>query len=300
MVYSEIPVAGEPVPEWNRAKPRWGIWWEVHWISLGAAFVLLSVIFTIALLKSSKRTTCRRKPYIIAINVLLVVLCATRALYLLLDPYGSRQKLPRWLAGLLFNISFPCLTSAFCLILYVFLGVARLQLISKRLQNARFFVAVISFHFTAVLVAVICVILAPQIAEEAYVFCHLFFILWGLVLSVTFIYGGIKVIRSVKMVSKQLQRQSRTNASKVGKVTVFTSVLGLACSILHFYSLYIVYRFYRDPKERPEPWMWWAFQTCFRLIEIAMICNISYCILQRSYTRRRFFLRINPPQHMEQ
>ena len=297
---NEIPVAGKPVPDWKEAKPLWGMLWNAHWIGIGAAFGLLTVTSVVALLKLTKQGRFRSKPYIIAVNSLLFILGATRAVYLLLDPYGSKQILPRWLAGLLFNISFPCLTSAFCLILYVFLGVAKLQLVSERLQNARFFISVISLHFIVVLGAVICVVFAPQMTSVVFIICHSFFILWGLLLSVSFIYGGIKVIRSARTVSRQLKMQRRASVSKVAKVTLLTSVLGLACSILHVYSLFIVYRFFLAHEEHPEPWTWWAFQTCFRLIEIAMACNISYCILQsskRSLSASRmttFFNTISP------
>lgn len=227
-----------------------------------------------SLLLSCKKKRFGRKPYVIAINDLLLVLEATRAVYMFVDPYESHQKLRIWQAQLLFNISFPCLTSAFSLILYVFLSVAKLQLVSKNLQNVRFFIVVIT----------ILSIFEPSVTTIVFVFCHLFFIVWGLVLSVSFIYGGLNIILAMKKTSRSLQTQKRTVASKVAKVTLVTSIFGVACSGLHVYSLFIVYRFCRDDEERPEPWMWWAFQTCFRLIEIAMACNISYCIMQPADT----------------
>lgn len=280
----EIPVAGEPVPDWKVAKDLWGIAWDIHWISIGVAFALFAVSSIISLLHSSKKKL-GRKPYVIAINILLLVLGVNRAVYLLLDPYGSRQILPRWFAGLIFNLSFPCLTSAFCLIFYVFLGLAKFKLISKRLQNARLITALILLHFIVVLAAVACVIFVPKIAVEVYIFCHLFFMVWGLILSASFIYCGLKVIRKVKTLARQLQHQGQSSVSKVAKVTLVTSCLGLACSILHVYSLFVLYRFFRGNEERPEPWMWWIFQTCFRWIEIAMACTISYCIMQPSKRR---------------
>lgn len=279
-----VPYA-EPVPDWEKAKPLWGIAWEVHWIGLGVAFGLLAVIFLVALIQAKKKARFGRKPYVLAINALLLTLALSRAIYLLLDPYGSKQngvKLKKWLAGLLYNIAFPCLTSAFCLILYVFLGVAKLQLVSKRLQNARLFVAIISFHFTLIIIAEICVILAPEVADIILIICHLFFIIWGFALCVSFIYGGLKLICSINKVSKRLKTQRQTSSSKVAKITLVTSFLGLATSILHTYSLLYVYRFYRADQEPPDPWMWWVFHTCSRLLEIIMACNISYCIMQPS------------------
>ena len=236
--------------------------------------------FVVSLLLSCKKKRFGRKPYVIAVNALLLVLGLTRAIYMFLDPYESHQKLRIWQAQLLFNIWFPFLTSAFSLILYVFLSATKLQLVSKNLQNVRFFIAVITIYFSVVICATILSIFKPSVATIVFVFCHLFFIVWGLVLSVSFMYGGLNIILAMKKTSRSLHKQSQTVASKVAKVTLVTSIIGVACSGLHIYSHFIVYRFYRADKERPEPWMWWAFQTCFRLIEIAMACNISYCIMQ--------------------
>ncbi|KAL9976225.1 hypothetical protein ACROYT_G013497 [Oculina patagonica] len=113
------------------------------------------------------------------------------------------------------------------------------------------------------------------------IICQLFFIVWGLILSATFIYSGLKVIYRAKKVEKQLEKQRGANTSKVAKVTLGTSCLGLALSALQLYSLVSVYRFY-DDFAKPAPWMWWGFQTCARLIEIAMACTIAYSVMKPS------------------
>lgn len=287
-ILNSMPIA-EPVPDWVEAKQVWGVAWEIHWIGLGVAFSVLALSSVIALLRSNKKRRFGGKPFVIAVNSLLLVLSVSRALYLLLDPYESRQngiEFPRWLAQLLFNIAFPCLTSAFCLIFLVFLGVAKLQLVSKKLQSTGFLTGVMSLHFGIVLAAEVCVIVEPEAFIPVIMVCHLFFVVWGLLLSVGFIYGGFKVIYQVEKVKKHLRAQRRTSTTKVAKVTLVTSCLGIACSILQLFSLISVYRFYRHHDEVPSSWMWWGFQTCSRLVEIAMVCTISYCIMQPSVRNR--------------
>ena len=279
---TSIPGA-EPVPDWQEAKKLWGIAWGIHWIGLGAAFSVLAVTSIAALVRSNKRRGFGRKPFVIAINSLLLVLGVTRALYLFVDPYESRQnglKTPRWLAQLLYNIAFPCLTSAFCLIFLIFLGVAKLQLVPKRLQKAGFLIGVISLHFAIVLIAEIIGVINPDLAIPAIIVCQFFFIIWGLLLSASFIYGGLKVIHQSRSLKKHLRTQRKTNASKVAKITLITSCLGLACSILQLFSLISVYGFYCDNEQPPSPWMWWGFHTSFRLVEFAMACTLAYCVMQ--------------------
>ena len=272
----------EPVPDWKKAKGVWGVAWEFHWIGLGLAFSTLAITSVVALVRSNKKKRFGRTTFVMAINSLLLILGVARALYLFVDPYESRQngvEVPRWISQLLYNISFPCLTSAFTLIFLVFLGVAKLQLVSKRLQKAGFLIAIISLHFAVVLFAEVSGIIDPDFAIPM-IICQIYFIVWGLLLSVSFMYGGLRVIYRVQKIKKHLQGQRQSNISKVAKVTLVTSCLGISLSILQLFSLISVYQFYGDNVERPSPWMWWAFQTCSRLVELAMACTIAYCIMQ--------------------
>lgn len=273
----------EPVPNWEEARELWGIAWEFHWIGFGVAFSVLAITSSIALVQAHKKRGFGRKPFVLAINSLLLILGVTRALYLLIDPYESKQNgigIPRWVAQFLFNIAFPCLTSSFALIFIVFLRVSKFRLVPKSL-NARVLVAVIVFHFALVLVADIAAAIDYGNVVILLIICQLFFIIWGLVLSATFIYSGLKVINQAKNVEKQLETQRGANTSKVAKVTIVTSCLGLAISALQLYSLVSVYRFYDDFAE-PPPWSWWAFQTCARLIEVAMACTVAFCVMKPS------------------
>lgn len=283
----------EPVPDWKEARELWGIAWEFHWIGFGLAFSALVITSSIALVRANKKKRFGRKPYVIAINSLLLILGVTRALYLLIDPYESKQngiKMPKWFAQFLFNVAFPCLTSSFGLIFLVFLRVAKLQLVSERLKNARYLVGIILFHFAIVLVADIAAAIDYSNVHILFIICQLFFIIWGLLLSATFIYSGLKVIYRAKNVEKQLETQRAANTSKVAKVTIGTSCLGVAISVLQLYSLVDVYRFYSDFAD-PPPWSWWSFQTCSRLLEVAMACTIAYSVMKRSVPKRKLTVK---------
>lgn len=283
----------EPVPDWKEARELWGIAWEFHWIGFGLAFSALAITSSIALVRANKKKRFGRKRYVIAINSLLLILGVTRALYLLIDPYESKQngiKMPKWFAQFLFNVAFPCLTSSFGLIFLVFLRVAKLQLVSERLKNARYLVGIILFHFAIVLVADIAAAIDYSNVHILFIICQLFFIIWGLLLSATFIYSGLKVIYRAKNVEKQLETQRAANTSKVAKVTIGTSCLGVAISVLQLYSLVDVYRFYSDFAD-PPPWSWWSFQTCSRLLEVAMACTIAYSVMKPSVPKRKLTVK---------
>ena len=292
---SSVPDA-EPGPYWPVAKQLWGIAWEFHWAGFGVLFSILAVRSLLTLTKVNKGRRFGRKPLFIAINALLFTLGATRALFLFLDPYSSGDngvKSPDWLTKLLFGIAFPCLTSSFCLIHLAFVQVAKIQVGSKKLQSMRFLGAVIITHFVVVITAETTTTIKPDFAPLL-ILCQSFFILWGFLLSASFIYSGLKIIRHTRKVKKEFETielgeaavkatsgkpRHATNTSKVAKVTFATSVLGFVCCGLQIYSMFGVYSLY-SKTVNPSPWPWWAFQTCFRLVEFCMACTIAYSVAQ--------------------
>ncbi|CAH3138473.1 unnamed protein product [Porites lobata] len=288
------PAAAEPGPDWPVAKELWGIAWEFHWAGLGTLFSILAVRSFLVLAQVRTRQGFGRKPLFIAINSLLFTLGTTRALFLFLDPYSSAEngiEIPPWISMLVFGITYPCLTSSFCLIHLAFIEVAKIQLGSKRLQDVRFLGGIIGIHFAIVITAGATTALKPDSASLLLIICQLFFILWSLILSASFIYSGLKVINQASRVQKQIESIELGNStirrtskrprktSKVAKVTLVTSVLGFVCCGLQIYSMFGVYGLY-SKVVNPSPWPWWVFQTCFRLVEFGMACALAYSVTQ--------------------
>jgi len=294
-----IPLAAdaEPGPNWPAAKQLWGIAWEFHWAGFGVLFGILAVRSFIALAQVRTRQGFSRKPLYIATNALLLMLGTTRALLMFLDPYSSGDngvKLPNWFARLLYGITFPCLTSSFCLIHLAFCEVAKVQIGPKKIHSVRFVISVIITHFALEITAAVAIAVRPHLAPLMIV-CQSFFILWGFLLSAGFIYSGLKVIHRARRAQRQIgtielrdaatakangaRRKERT--SKVAKVTFVTSILGFVSCALQIYSMFGVYGLY-SRAVNPSPWPWWVFQTCFRLVEFCMACTIAFSVMQRS------------------
>ncbi|KAL9976226.1 hypothetical protein ACROYT_G013498 [Oculina patagonica] len=283
----------EPGPDWPVAKKIWGLAWEMHWIGFGVLFGLLAIHSLITLALAKHRKGFGRKPLFIAINLLLFTLGATRAVYLLLDPYESREngvEDPKWMTLLLFGIAYPCLTSAFCLIHLAFLEVTKLQIGPSKLQDVRYLSGVIVIHFIVVLTAETTSSMKPEL-DALLIVCQSFFILWGLILSGSFIYSGCKVINRVENVHEQLNaieknerlrnrsKKPKSSTTKVAKITLVTSFLGIVVCGLQVYSMVGVYGLY-SRVVHPSPWPWWAFQSSFRLVELVMACTIAYSVMQ--------------------
>lgn len=293
---SPSPPKAEPGPDWPVAKQKWGLAWEIHWIGLGLLFALLALWSMVGLVLARYKTSFARKPLFVAITILLVIIGVTRALYLLIDPYESGENgvtsLPRYVTALLLGLTYPCLTSSFCLIHLAFLEVTKLQLPSRRLQKPSFVASVIAIHFIVVLGAETTTSIIPTV-NWLLIVCQSFFITWGLLLSASFLYSGGKLLHQSRKVRRRLghfrssggasqtgeSQRPHNSTTKVARITIATSVLGLLCCALQTYSLFGVYGLY-STVVHPEPWSWWVFQTCFRLMELAMACTIAYSVQQ--------------------
>lgn len=289
----------EPGPDWPVAREIWGQAWELHWIGFGILFGLLAIHAFIAVAFANRRKGFGSKPLFLAINLLLFGLGSTRSAYLLLDPYESRQngiEDPKWLTLLLFGVAYPCLTSAFSLIHLAFLEVTKMQIVPNKLQNVKFLSAVIVLHFIIVFTAETSASIKPEL-DPLLIVCQSFFIIWGLFLSGSFIYSGCRVMNSVENVQRQLiamersvrpslNTTSKASTTKVAKITLGTSFLGLAVCGLQFYSMLGVYSMY-SKVVHPSPWPWLAFQSSFRLVELAMAGTIAYSAMQTERGKTR-------------
>ena len=209
----------EPGSDWSVAMSVWGLAWGMHWIGFGIVFGLLAIHSFFALLLANQKKRFCRKPLFMVINSLLFVLGATRAVYLMLDPYESRQngvEDPIWLSLLLFGIAYPCLTSSFCLIYLAFLEVTKLKVGPSRLQNAKFLSAVIVLHFFIVFTAETISSIKPEL-NALLIACQSFFILLGMLLSGSFIYSGCKVIKSVKNIQRNSTPSRKMSANETSQ-----------------------------------------------------------------------------------
>ena len=199
----------EPIPDWASAKKEWKWGWYIHIYGLGIIYLLLALYAGISMLEFRRRL--RIQQYILAINWILLILGLSRALFLFIDAYESTGKLPTPLTRVLYGIAFPCLTSSYSLIQLVFMRITKVNMGSSKLQNYRVLAAIITTHFTIVIVIDITVAYRNNL-KWLLMLCQSFFITWGLILCFGFVYGGFKMTQfttETQRVLKQLATYQR-------------------------------------------------------------------------------------------
>lgn len=199
----------EPVPHWDTARDTWSWGWQLHTYGFGAGFFLLALYAVIAIFEFRKRLKVQQ--YLLGINGILLIMGLSRATYLFADPYHSTLNLPSGVSQVLYGITFPCLTSSFSLIQMVFMRITKVRMGPNKFQNYRVLAAIITSHFTIVIVIDVTVAYRNNF-KLLLLLCQSIFITWGLVLCFGFVYGGFKMTQftnETQRVLKQLVAYNR-------------------------------------------------------------------------------------------
>lgn len=301
LTHERIPGA-EPAPAWPEAKEKYQWAWELHYIGLACAFIVIALysltLLLVLIFKGRNRGERKSALYLNSVHILLVTFGVTRAAFLLMDPYELDLDYPLVSTRLLFGLGFPCLTSSYSLLHVGFLEISQIKLSGNKLGNKKFVFGVITSHFVVVIIADTTTALKRETALLLLV-CMTFFIVWGFAISVSVLYSGIKVIRKVKKQTNIIRSYSRCRNSELTKqsddqifagtslpnrgkktirITLCTAVLALGLCLCNLIALIGVYNVYRGVRKTAEPWQWWSFQTIFRLIEIALAVVMGYAV----------------------
>ena len=278
------------------------------------------------LCSTNHRSPRRAKKCFATINVLIIYYNLVRCINLLVDQYQSdvnQLTKSRGVSFLLWGISIPCFTASFMLIHFVLLETTKLQLYSKKLQSLKFIAGIVGTHFTLVVTVDIIVILHPTM-NSMLLICQIFLVCIGFSVFCSALFTGVKVIRHIKSTERRLQNfrsqntlvsiqaaqdnvsinsgvglnlDSSTISSFQGRsvkdkaifrmtiITMVTALCGLMYCVLQIYSLSVVFNL-QNNKRHPEPWHWFGYESGSRVVEIGMVCCMSYIARAPFYSCR--------------
>lgn len=206
----------------------WLLLWSLHYYILGIVYFCLMCYALYSIAQHFRRTTGPKKvsniqSCIFAIKLLLVIFGFSRALYMYLYLHFWYAKTPPWkiTRNILANLGFPCLTGGFglmCLILY---EASRLKArsSSKVLHNKWIMISIIVFHFVAVIFAVTAIELLDSYVLMLLI-CHGFFVVWGLLLIVTFVVFATTLSKAERKSSGVLAEMKEKESVSYGGVSV--------------------------------------------------------------------------------
>ncbi|GFO40489.1 proline-rich transmembrane protein 4-like [Plakobranchus ocellatus] len=295
----------EPGPEWDEAKQKWGLGWEIHIFGLGGAFGAVGVYILLSLIRLWRIQRLLSRGYFLSLNLLMLGLCATRAFYLLYDSYNSEDTFPISVNYFLYSIAFPCLSAAFSVLLYALLKATNMQLVSPSVQRLPVLLFIIVIHFGLSLASDLLVGHFAGARILLFV-CQIYYVMWGLFLFVGYAYIFRKLYAHAVKRQKNViysststsltfpsgsngslnfcKVRSRYTLSAAVKVTFFTALCGLVTIGLELYAIGGVYNTFTW--KTPEPWPWFVYHTVLRVLELLMCLTMSYVASQPFRYRR--------------
>lgn len=268
----------EPNPDWETAKMKWDVAWEMHIYIFAIVFAVIAVAALYLLLKH-KEGQYKKRCFNTVLILLLIAGC-TRFICLVLDPYMSGEPivLPEALHRVVFGLTLPCLLSAFSLIFLSLIQASKVTFIHRNLMNWKVIGALCGVHFLVNTVAELLV--AYKIEARAILLsCYSYVCVWGLFLFIGFPLVGQKIISNLVHSSHSLRKKARKEPLlKVARIAYGAAGCGI---LLLFVQIYFMVDMYPETRQGgdtcfSDPWLWWTFQTVARITEILM-CTLLLC-----------------------
>ncbi|KAM8930797.1 proline-rich transmembrane protein 3 [Pelodytes ibericus] len=279
--------------KWDDLQRTLSFAWDMHVYGTAVLFLLLSVIAMINLI-GSPVLRVSYLPYILGSNVLLFTIGVLRAVYFLLDPYGSKATISHAIALVLYNITFPLILSTFATLVLLVLKIARLQLLPPKIQSLPLLGVVGVIHFIVLLSADL---LAHLLNPSVNIVLQVLSISWGIFLMVGTFVAYFRLRKTNKDIVSETQRVSPTTEDIVvvqtqgrnlkclftsSRVLLVSSIFGLLCCGLQGYAVLWLYGLLGNSDE--FSWSWWFLQFWFRIFELALcfsmlfVASHSFCV----------------------
>ncbi|XP_059800708.1 uncharacterized protein LOC132378059 isoform X1 [Hypanus sabinus] len=271
--------------QWKQMKQTLGFAWEMHIYGAGVLFVILIVISLINLI-GSPILAIPDLHYLMAANAMLFALALLRAVYLFLDPYGSKFRLPLISGLMLYNITFPLLITTFGILTLLLLKMGDLQMLSSKFQNPTTLSMIAAVHFIVLISGDLLYLLVNPAVN---VVLHVFSVSWASFLITAFFLSYRKLQSHSEATVQQIQKPVIGNEEPVEpqnhgrtlkqlllstKVMAISAAFGFLCCAFHVYATLWNYGLLGEKGQ--FYWAWWFVQFWYRSFEIAMSFAMSF------------------------
>ncbi|XP_076164237.1 uncharacterized protein LOC143145085 isoform X2 [Ptiloglossa arizonensis] len=191
---------------------------ELKWIFLlhtyGFACLFFVLAFYTFLSILHLRSLISSRPFMSTINMFLCILGASRATCLFIDPYNLKDIMPKIIGSIVWDIGFPCVTSAFSLIQLAFLQLTQLKFGPERIQKESCLSLIITGHFFFVIASDI--VLTSHNCYMVKYMVQTVFLIWSILLYLIFLRTGYKIINLLQTVPSSMLLRDNFNTHQKG------------------------------------------------------------------------------------
>ena len=272
---------------------QYGFQIHVYFFATCYAILLSYAIYSIVATTMGHQ---KRKRLGISLHMMIAVSSLTRALTLFIDPYGFAMILPCPVNVIIWSLGWPGIVSSYSIFFLAALESTQLTIGPPRFQRLSTLAVIIAVSIAYVLFADLLVSYLPS-AIISMLVCELMFVVWGLALSLGFVYVWCRMRRNLSAScprnSTERRRSSVHGSVKASEeetrrlkrlITIFL-ISSVDCLVLTGTHIVPVIGFFepRIVDFVSKPWQWFAFQTGQRILEIIM-CVLIIVAMCKSTT----------------
>ncbi|XP_020293300.1 uncharacterized protein LOC109859437 isoform X2 [Pseudomyrmex gracilis] len=199
-------------PSWSGIQQDIGWMFLVHIYGYACLFFVLAFYTLFSIL--NLRSLLSSRPFMTTINIFLCVLGASRSISLFLDPYNLKETMPKVIVAIIWDIGYPCITSAFCLIQLAFLQLTKLKFGPEKIQKESCLNIVIIAHLFLVITSNIFVS-SHNCYLVKYVI-QVIFLLWSGFLYFAFLHAAYKVDHLLRTMPSNMLTRDNPNTHQKG------------------------------------------------------------------------------------
>ncbi|XP_071632419.1 uncharacterized protein [Temnothorax longispinosus] len=199
-------------PSWSAIQQdiRWAF--LLHAYSFACLFFVLGFYTFFSIL--NLRSLISTRPFMTTINIFLCLLGASRAASLFIDAYNLKEILPKVIGSIIWDIGYPCITSAFCLIQLAFLQLTKLKFGPEKIQKESCLSLIITAHFFFIIASDI--VLSSHNCYMAKYMVQAAFLVWSILLYLAFLHAAHKVDHLLQTMPSSMLTRDNSNAHQKG------------------------------------------------------------------------------------
>lgn len=305
---------------WNERSLTWNVLYKVY--SAIFAFLFLVVgLHAVALIIRRECIRMKTKTFF-AVYTCIAVLGFSRFLLLALDSFGLigfiADRFSKWIIVSRFFavFGFPSLVASYTMVFLTLLKIANASLRKQWYQKWRYVIPVALGPYVIAIGGEVIAHAAPYPLLVSVIACESLFTVWGVVLSITYLFAGFRLLRSINrqqkrtvkrrsvtaqsdvernpgrahqreaFVNEEYQRRKRglqNTTRKIVIITNVTAVTGLIYSLanatnLIVLSLIVFRNCFGFMGERGNSTAWFILQVALKSLEVALAANMFYSI----------------------
>ncbi|XP_028411025.1 uncharacterized protein LOC114533647 [Dendronephthya gigantea] len=290
------------VSETTPCSVKWA--WKTHWISFSILFIITGCFSTALLFKAVYQASMLTRGYRLSVFIMVLILCVSRPLYLLLNPYEIHQALldetPVIILRILYSFGQPSLTAGFGLVHACFLKVAKARNYEyEPLLKTRTILMIVGLYFTFGIICEVISLFLPVMTRMLVVSATIA-VVGCIIIIVTVSYSGLRILikatKNKRVLSKSLRGDTHAasreelmkakSISKVSKVTLAASTFCIAITIINSITFVKMFNAMSGVSYLESDSQFITFVTCVRFLEICMAVTLLYALSQTNLKSR--------------